>query len=103
MAFFVNQRVREIGIRMALGSRREQIVRLVVRQSMRLTLIGIGVGLIAAFLTTRFLSSLLYGVSATAPGVFVGISVLLAGVALVATFVPARRASKLEPFQILRS
>jgi len=103
MAYFVSQRLREIGIRLALGSQRREILGLVVGRGMRLAAYGIVGGLLAAFIVTRVISSLLYGVSPTDPVIFLGISALLAGVAFAATFVPARRASKVDPMRILRA
>jgi predicted permease len=103
LAYGVAQRTREIGVRMALGARHVQVVRLVVRQGLGLTLVGIvaGVGIAAA--GTRFMHSLLYGVSATDPVTFVGIAIVLVVVALVATWLPARRAARVDPMVALRS
>ncbi|MFL5579604.1 MAG: ABC transporter permease [Gemmatimonadaceae bacterium] len=103
MAFVVARRRREIGIRMALGARAADVVRLVVRQGMRPVLIGSVVGLLLAALLARLVSGLLYGVSPLDPPTFVGISLLLAGVAMLATWVPARRAARVSPVEALRS
>jgi putative ABC transport system permease protein len=102
LAYMVTQRTHEIGIRIALGARTRDVLWLIVRQGLALTLIGVALGLTAALGLTRVIQNLLYEVSATDPVTFVGIALLLLGVAFIASFIPARRATKVDPLTALR-
>ena len=105
LAFVVTQRTHEIGIRMALGADRRNVLMMVVRQGMILTVIGIAIGLVAAYVLTKYLESLtsmLFGVEARDPWTFAAIGILLAVVALIACLAPARRATKVDPLRALR-
>jgi putative ABC transport system permease protein len=103
IAYAVSQRTREIGIRIALGAQKRDILKLIVRQGMILSVIGVAVGVGASLALTRFLSSLLFGVSSTDPLTFTSVVLLLIGVALMACFIPARRATKVDPMVALRA
>jgi ABC-type antimicrobial peptide transport system permease subunit len=102
VAFSVTRRTQEIGIRMALGAQRSDVLRLVVGEGARLAVLGVGIGIAASFVITRLLSSLLFGVSSTDPITFAGVAVLLSLVALLASYLPARRAMRLDPNTALR-
>jgi len=102
MSFATSQRTHEIGVRMALGAQPRDVLGLIVRQGMKMTLAGVGLGLIASLGVTRVLSSYLFEVSATDPLTFSGIAILLAGVSLIACYLPARRATKVDPIVALR-
>ncbi len=103
IAYVVAQRTREIGIRMALGAKQGDVVALVLRQGGALVLLGVAIGVVGALALTRVLASLLYGVSARDPLTFAFVAALLGGVALLATWIPARRASRVDPLSAIRS
>jgi putative ABC transport system permease protein len=102
ISHFASQRTHEIGIRMALGAQRRDVLRLILEQGMKLALFGLGVGVAAALLLTRLMSSLLYGVSATDPLTFGAVAIILLAVALTACYIPARRAIRVDPMVALR-
>jgi putative ABC transport system permease protein len=103
MAYLVAQRTREIGIRVALGAKPSDALRLIMVQGLFLASIGVAVGLVGAFVLTRLLASMLYGVKSDDPATFVTVSALLMGVALLASFIPARRATKVDPMVAQRN
>lgn len=103
ISYAVTQRTHEVGIRLALGAQPAQVLRLVVRQGVVLTSIGLVIGIVAALAGARLISHFLFGVTATDPITFVGVSVALGAVAALASYVPARRAAKVDPLVALRS
>ena len=102
MAYIVSQRTREVGIRMALGANRGDVMRMITRQGMKLAAVGVGIGLVLALALAQVLSSLLIGISGYDVTTFVLVPTLLAAVALVACYLPARRATKVDPLVALR-
>ena len=102
LAFSVSRRTHEMGIRLALGARPNDILRLIIRQGMKLVLVGIALGAAGAVVLTRLMASLLYAVSATDPATFITVALILASVALVACWIPARRATRVDPVVALR-
>src|SRR5262249_62287024 len=101
--YAVARRTHEMGIRLALGAPPRAVLMLVVAQGMKLALTGVGIGLVAAFGLTRLIKGLLFGVSALDPLTFIAVALLLAGVALIACYIPARRAMRVDPLTALRS
>jgi len=102
ISYSVSRRTHEIGIRVALGATRRDILAAIVRQGLQLTTIGVVAGLVAAFGLSRLLRSVLFGVKPSNPGTFIAVSMLLVALALVATVIPARRATKVDPMVALR-
>jgi len=102
LSYNVSQRHREIGVRMALGAAGRDILSMVLGQGLTLAVVGIAIGVAGAFATTRFLRTLLFGITVTDPLTYAGITVLLTGVALLACWIPARRAIRVDPMTALR-
>ena len=102
VAFSVTRRTQEIGIRMSLGAQRGNILSLVLGEGARMAAFGVVIGIGASLAVTRLMSSLLFGVSATDPLTFAGVAILLSGVALLASYIPARRAMHVDPLVALR-
>ena len=102
LSYIVGQRVREIGVRMALGAEARQVRRMVVLQGTRVVVVGILVGFVVALAATRSLGAMLYGVASFDAVTFAGMTVLLIGVGVLASYIPARRASRVDPVEALR-
>jgi putative ABC transport system permease protein len=103
MSYIVSQRTGEIGVRLALGAEPRTVAGIIVRQGALVALAGIIVGLAAAWAGSRLIASLLYGVSPRDPGIFAATTILLSGIALLACWLPARRAARLSPLEALRT
>jgi ABC-type antimicrobial peptide transport system permease subunit len=103
MSYIVSQRTGEIGVRLALGAEPKTVAVMIVRQGGLVTVAGISIGLAAAWAGSRLISSLLYGVSPRDPGVFAATTILLSGIALLACWLPARRAARLSPLEAMRT
>jgi ABC-type antimicrobial peptide transport system permease subunit len=102
LSFSVSQRTQEMGVRIALGAKRRDVLKLVVRQGLTLAAIGVALGLLGAFGITRVIQSLLYNVSTTDPISFLGVSIFLTVIAVLASYLPARRATTVDPIVALR-
>jgi ABC-type antimicrobial peptide transport system permease subunit len=102
ISYLAGQRTHEIGIRVALGASRADVLRLVLGEGMRIALVGVGVGIVAALGLTRLLTQIIYGVGANDPVTFAGVAILLTAVALLACYLPARRAMRVDPIVVLR-
>jgi ABC-type antimicrobial peptide transport system permease subunit len=102
MSYMVARRTHEIGVRMAIGAKRRDVLKLVLGQGSRPTLVGLAIGVAGALALTRFLSTLLYGIEPTDPLTFFVVSLILTAVALIASYIPARRATRVDPLAALR-
>jgi putative ABC transport system permease protein len=102
LSYLVTQRTREIGLRMALGAQRTDVLRVIVGHGVRLALLGLSIGVLAAAVVTRWMSSVLFDVKPTDPLTFVAVAVVLGGVAFIASYIPARRAMRVDPMVALR-
>jgi putative ABC transport system permease protein len=103
ISYSVSQRTRELGIRIALGATQDRVVRLVLGQGMALTSLGVAAGLVGAYWLVRLLASMLFGVTATDASTFIGVSIVLLGVAGAASYLPARRAARVDPVAAMRA
>jgi len=103
VSYAASRRTHEIGVRLAMGAKERDVIRLVVRHGMTLVLIGLALGVAGSFAATRVLASLLYGIQPTDAATFAAVSLLLAAVAFLASYLPARRAAKLDPMAALRA
>jgi putative ABC transport system permease protein len=102
ISYLTGRRTHEIGVRMALGATSADVLRLVLGEGLRITLVGVGIGIVAALGLTRLITKIIYGVGATDPITFGGVAILLTGVALLACYIPARRAMRVDPIIALR-
>jgi putative ABC transport system permease protein len=102
MSYSVAQRTREIGIRIALGAQRGDVLKMTVKQALKLVVGGLAIGLVLALILTRVMSSLLFGISATDPVTFISIAAVLLAVATLASYIPALRATRIDPMVALR-
>ena len=102
IAYSVSTRTHEIGIRVALGAESEDVLEMVVRGGFKLAGFGVGIGIVAALVSTRYLANLLYGIKPTDPPTFATVALLLMAVALLASYIPARQATKVDPMVALR-